>query len=142
VKVPFRAALYLWSLPYGLIGILAALVFWALRWVHVGGWRTGALELVCKGPFAAWMDRPRIVTDRDGKQYESRWAGFTLGWTIFFWAPPSPEVRAHERRHVEQATWLGVLYPILYLGLLPFTRYRGHPLERDARRAAGQPVER
>jgi hypothetical protein len=128
----------LWSLPYAAIGLAGALVFWGLGWVDVAAWRNGALELVCGGPFARWMNRPRPQVE---SQQVRQWNGFTLGWTIFFWRAPDGHLRAHERRHVDQALWLGVLYPVLYLALLLVRGYREHPLEVDARRAAHRELE-
>lgn len=116
---------YVWSLPYALVGLFAAWVFLTLRWVETGGWRAGALELVCRGPFARWM------TTRN-------WGAFTLGWTIFFWQAPYETIQKHEHRHVDQALALGVFYPLAYLVQLALRGYRANWFEADARRAAGQ----
>jgi hypothetical protein len=130
MKAVLRLLGYAWSSPYGAIGLLAGWLFWALGWVELGDWRGGALELVCKGPFANWMAR-----DRNGRQ----WSGFTLGWTIFYWSSPNEVLRRHERRHVDQALVFGAFYPLVYAALLIVRGYRSHPMEMDARRAAGQP---
>jgi hypothetical protein len=116
---------YVWSLPYGLVGLLGAGVFLALQWVSVAAWRNGALELVCKGPFACWLTT-------------HNWGAFTLGWTIFFWQAPYDTIQKHEHRHVAQALALGVFYPFAYLMMLALKGYRANPFEVDARRAAGQ----
>lgn len=153
VKV-LRVLGYLWSLPYGLVGLAAAALFWALRWRRVWAWRAGALNVIVQGPLADRMNR-------------SGWAAFTLGWTIFWWRVPDGILAKHEERHVVQALWLGPLYPVMYLLLLGtsvigafilivgdkravgvsprqllklvmYEAYRSNPLEVDAREAAGQ----
>ena len=157
---------YLWSLPYGLLSLLGAAVFWACGWVVAAGWREGALELVCRGPLVDRITRPRAVDQEDATHIRV-WGGFTPAWVIFFWSVPSPSTRAHEKRHVQQVLWLGLLYWPVYGGLLLalaswwFARnvgfawgaggtlkgiigasfrwaYQSHPLEKDARRAAAE----
>lgn len=156
---------YLWSLPYGLLSLLGAAIFWWRGWIVAGGWREGALELVCRGPLVDWITRPG---QGDQPGHIRVWGGFTPSWVVFFWkVPPDPEMRAHEKRHVQQVLVLGLLYWPVYLGLLLalatwwFWRnlafawtaggtlsgllaasfrwaYKQHPLEKDARRAAAQ----
>lgn len=116
---------YVWSVPYGLVGLAAAWIFMTIGWVQHAEWTDGALELVCQGRFARWM------TTRN-------WGAFTLGWTIFFWQPPYATIQKHEHRHVDQALALGVFYPLAYLIALALKGYRENPFEADARRAAGQ----
>jgi hypothetical protein len=120
-----RALGYFWSLPYGLVGLLAAGVVWALGWVEFGTWRAGALEVVCRGRFA-------------NRMIARGWGAVTIGWTIVYWSEPTGTLRMHEHRHVDQALVLGPLFPLVYLVLL-VVGYRRNPLERDARRAAGEP---
>lgn len=149
-----RAAGYVWSAPYGLLGLLAWVAF------RVAGAKPlpcgCALALDCSGTrFGRWMA---------GRQ----WAAFTLAWTIMVWDPaPDGSLLTHEGRHVSQALVLGVLYPVAYLlcwgwriarvscatiacapwrhghtwrdlavGVLK-AAYRLNWFERDARRAAG-----
>jgi len=117
---------YVWSAPYAVLGLLGGLAFWALGWARPR-WQVGALIVDASGsPAGRWFN---------GRH----WGAFTLGWTIFTWEAPSFPLLVHERRHVWQALVLGPLFPVVYLAILPFTRYRNHPLERDARRAAGDP---
>jgi hypothetical protein len=116
---------YIWSLPYGLVGLLLAAAFRLRGATELVTWRAGALEVVCRGRFALRMQA-------------RGWSAFTLGWTILYWREPSGTIRMHEHRHVDQALVLGPLFPLVYLVLL-VAGYRRNPLERDARRAAGQP---
>ena len=109
----------LWSC-WGFLGYIVARVLPTSR-----TWDGVALHCVARGRVANWF-RAR------------RWAAVTLGWVILWGEPRSPFTRPHERRHVTQSYWLGPLYLPVYFAILPFTGYRNHPLERDARRAAGQ----
>jgi hypothetical protein len=64
----------------------------------------------------------------------------TLGFCILF-SPGSsqdPRTAVHERRHVAQNLVLGPLFMPLYGLLWLLYGYRAHPLERDARAAAGE----
>lgn len=144
-----RAFGYVWSAPYGLLGLLAWLLFRA----------AGAKPLACGCPLA--LDCSGL---RFGRWMASRqWAAFTLAWTILVWDPaPDDSLLVHEGRHVSQALVLGALYPVAYLacwawcwlrtwedviedlwhrrplnGIMVAT-YRRNWFERDARRAAGE----
>lgn len=150
-----RAFGYVWSAPYGLLGLLAWLLFRA----------AGAKPLACGCPLA--LDCSGL---RFGRWMAANdWAAFTLAWTIHVWEPePDDALFVHEGRHVTQALVLGPIYPALYLGLFfagicvvayqtiacrPWRHghplrdlalgvlkagYSWNPLERDARRAAGE----
>jgi hypothetical protein len=53
-------------------------------------------------------------------------------------APVEGQLLAHERHHVRQSMLWGPLFVPVYLALaIPFG-YRRHPMERAARRAAGE----
>jgi hypothetical protein len=124
----FRLLGYIWSAPFAALGLIGTLAFLALGWVQLAAWRKGALELVCRGPFAGWM-RGR------------NWGAFTFGWTIFFWSPPNETIQRHEHRHVSQVLCLGVIYPFAYMALLALQGYRANWFEADARRAAAAPPQ-
>lgn len=64
------------------------------------------------------------------------WAGHTLPFAIVIVPEATFETVRHELRHHCQWLTLGPLFVVVYLALLPFTGYRNHPLEQDARRAA------
>jgi hypothetical protein len=159
-----RAAVYIWSAPYGLVGLAAAALFAALGWLDASAWCNGALQVLVQGPVADWMNR-------------RGWAATTIGWAIFYWRPsnkswstmPSSVTQRHEERHVHQVLLLGVLFLPVYgmLWLTLFLRallssliagdwrrhhfrdvlaiaatraYEDNPLERDARKAAARQV--
>lgn len=120
-----RIACALWSLPYGIVGLAAAVLFAALGWGHPRA-SEGALDVAASGPIA--------------QRLRSRgYAAFTLGWTIFYFGPGGADderARRHERVHVRQALWFGPLMPVLYLAFLAATGYRRNPFERAARAGA------
>ena len=66
----------------------------------------------------------------------------TLGFVIVSAAPVEGLLLAHERHHVRQSMLWGPLFVPVYLALAITFGYRRHPMERAARRAAGeiQPV--
>jgi hypothetical protein len=132
---------YVWSAPYALLGVLALGLFKALGWVKEWAWRDGAFEVVCQGPFAAWMSRPRVIPTPAGHRVE-RWAAFTLGWTILLWySPDDVEILPHEHRHVDQALVLGVFFPLVWGVAVAIQGYRNSVLEVDARQAASARLE-
>lgn len=116
---------YLWSLPYGVLGIVPALLFLITfqAKARVKGGKTApfVVQVHVGGPFGRWMRK-------------KGWGGFTLGWFVFIWDNDSPEpyLVVHEHRHVWQCLWLGVFYPLVYLALLALYGYQKHPLEKDA----------
>ena len=62
----------------------------------------------------------------------------TLGFVIVSAAPVEGRLLAHERHHLRQSMQWGPLFVPVYLALaIPFG-YRRHPMERAARRAAGE----
>jgi hypothetical protein len=115
---------FVWSLPNTLIGlVLGALSFTRPR-LHGG-------ILIFDGP-------PRGVTWVLARMHRS---AMTVGFVIVSNVPVDRGLLEHELAHVRQSTVLGPLYVPVYLALaLPFG-YRRHPMERAARRAAGEPDE-
>jgi len=88
--------------------------------------RKRVFELVVDGPIGRWFRR-------------QGWAGFTLPlprvFLIFYWntPEPSPFVRVHEFRHVEQMERaIFVVAWVRYLAQLAIHGYRNNPFERDA----------
>lgn len=114
-----RALQYVWSAPWGLVGLLVELLFRALGWVEL---REGR-EMVIKGPLA------ECLNDRG-------WLAITIGWSRFYWDEPLHRTRLHESRHVQQCLWFGPLMPIAYLVFLAIYGYRENPFEVDARKHA------
>jgi hypothetical protein len=131
-----RAAAFVWSAPIGLLGAVGAFLFAVLGWGHLRV-NEGAIEVIGRGPFAAWMA---------GRG----WAAFTLGWTIWFWREEyadHPSIARHERAHIRQYLRLGVLMALAYplAGIHAHLRggcfYKDNVFERTARREAGQFVD-
>jgi hypothetical protein len=112
---------FVWTLPNTLLGlVLGALTF---QWPRLHG---GAMV----------FDRaPRGVTwilqrmDR---------VAMTVGFVIVSAVPVEGSLLVHERHHVRQyMTWGPLFIPVYAVLAIPFG-YRRHPMERAARRAAGE----
>ena len=112
-----RNLLYVWSLPWGLIGLLAE---WFLA---PGATSRKGRHMVVDDPIADWFkERGKVA--------------LTIGWSRFYWREPTPRVVAHENRHVQQCLAFGPFMPILY-GLFHLVYgYRDNPFEKDARKYA------
>ena len=63
----------------------------------------------------------------------------TLGFVVVANVPVEGRLLAHERHHVRQAMAWGPFFLPTYLLLSAAFGYRRHPMERAARRAAGEP---
>lgn len=117
-----RVVCALWSLPVALLGVVVASLLWPISWWTFNV-RAGAVDLVARGPFGAWMDR-------------RNWGAMTLGWVIMYWRQVDADdvrIRTHERRHCAQCFAWGPVALLAYpLGLLAFG-YSDHPMEVDAR---------
>ena len=64
----------------------------------------------------------------------------TVGFVIVSSVPVEGQLLAHERHHVRQYMAWGPLFIPVYLVLAVAYGSRRHPMERRARRAAGEPV--
>jgi hypothetical protein len=112
---------FTWTLPNTLLGLaLGALTFQRPR-VHGG---------------AIVFDRgPRGVT---ALLLAMRRSAMTMGFVIVSAVPVEGRLLVHERHHVRQFMAWGPLFIPVYVALaIPFG-YRRHPMERAARRAAGE----
>lgn len=112
---------FVWAMPNTLLGlVVGALTFQTPR-IHGG---------------AIVFDRePRGVTSLLRAMNRT---AMTLGFVIVSAAPVEGRLLAHERHHVRQSMLWGPLFVPVYLALaIPFG-YRRHPMERAARRAAGE----
>lgn len=119
-----KALQYVWSLPMGALGIVAAILA-SIAFREPIRWRDGALIVNATGPI--------------GRRLAARgWGGFTLGWTIFLWRHDNPAVEAHERVHVAQVKRWGLLFWPAYLVCLAIYGYRRNPFEREAYGATGR----
>jgi hypothetical protein len=64
----------------------------------------------------------------------------TVGFVIVSGVPVEGRLLAHERWHIRQyMAWGPFFIPVYLLLAVPYG-YRRHPMERAARRAAGEPV--
>ena len=138
---------WLWSLPL----TMTAFVLFLLVPVLCGQlrWRKRQGQLL---PFFGFVVELEVV---EGGWLErlvfKKWAGVNYAGIIVYRADYADSVRTlvHERRHAWQCFVFGVFQPILYWGhclfifLFQWKRhaYLDNWFERDARRAAGQPVE-
>lgn len=113
---------FVWALPTTVLGLVAgALTFRRPRIAH------GLL---------LFEGAPRGLTAI------LRGLGFhamTLGFVVVANVPVEGRLLAHERHHVRQAMAWGPLFLPTYLLLSAAFGYRRHPMERAARRAAGEP---
>ena len=116
-----RVAEYLWALPNTLLGlVLGLLSFQRPR-----------------------LERGVIVFDRAPRGF--LWAfgltpyrAITYGHVILSRVPLEGRLLRHELHHVAQYEVLGPLYLPTYVALWLVRGYRGHPLEEEARIAAGE----
>jgi hypothetical protein len=113
---------FVWSLPNTAIGlVLGALSFARPRIAH---------------GVVVFDGHPRGVTWLLGRMHRS---AMTVGFVILSNAPVRGTLLTHERAHVRQSMILGPLFIPVYLLLAVPYGYRRHPMERAARRAAGEP---
>lgn len=114
---------FVWTLPNTIIGlVLGALTLQAPR-LHGG---------------AIVFDRaPRGLT---GAMSALNRVAMTVGFVIVSAAPVEGRLLAHERHHIRQYMAWGPLFIPVYLLLAIGFGYRRHPMERAARRAAGEPA--
>jgi hypothetical protein len=139
----------LWQLPAILVvWLFYILPFWALGYIAFRG------SMPLKSTGAKWTAWFEVVLG--GSWYGSAWRSW-WGWAgplVVITAPdlPHPALQRtlkHEMRHVQQNMVCGTLfYPIyglvalfIYMFQKEKHSYLDHPLEKDARRAAGQFVE-
>lgn len=128
-----RSALWLWSAPGNLVGILL---------------------LILLSPCISRVRSPGqgyevILTGRLSRWFLARgWGGFTAsGLVTFLWEQPYPYISRHEQAHRKQATYLSVFWLPVYLGILAglalwyrsaSRAYQAHPFERWAREAESE----
>jgi hypothetical protein len=66
-------------------------------------------------------------------------SAMTLGLVIISAEPVSGALLVHEMHHVKQFRTLGPFFIPVYFAIAAARGYRRHPMERAARRAAGEP---
>lgn len=113
---------FVWSLPTTALGLVAGLLtFQVPRLAH------GLLLFDRHERGLTWAMR--------------RWnrLAMTLGFVVVSGAPVEGRLLAHEYHHTRQAMAWGPLFVPAYLAMAAVFGYRRHPMERAARRAAGEP---
>ena len=113
---------FLWTLPNTILGLLlGALTFQRPR-LH------GAAIVFDRVPRGLTLAMRTF--DR---------AAMTIGFVIVSGVPVEGRLLAHELKHVRQyMAWGPFFIPVYLLLAVPYG-YRQHPMERAARRAAGEP---
>lgn len=131
---------FLWALPITLVGFVYALLLRALGWYEWCG--------IYNWCFVWCLDEERVPAFF--KKWWSTWGGHCVGCVIVLHDYPqftTDTTLRHEQEHAAQCMRLGVFQPILYALILfvmmvlkNVDSYRCHPMEIDARVAAGQQV--
>lgn len=99
---------YIWALPVVALGLPILLLMFGAKSIK---WSDGCLEIVVKKFPLEWM------------------AALTCGFAILYENEKMrlrPDVRVHERVHVEQVFRWGILFPFLYFGEWLFYRVPKH----------------
>jgi hypothetical protein len=113
---------FVWTLPNTVIGLVLGLLTFQAPRLHGG---------------ALVFDRaPRGLTR--AMRAMNR-AAMTVGFVIVSGVPVEGRLLLHERHHIRQSMQWGPLFIPIYLLLAVPYGYRRHPMERAARRAAGEP---
>ena len=115
---------FIWTSPNTLLGLLLGLLtFQVPRLAH-------GLVLFDRGPRGL-----TALMRRAGR------GAMTIGFVVLSSVPVEGHLLAHERHHVRQYCAWGPLFIPVYLVLAIPYGYRRHPMERRARRAAGEERE-
>jgi hypothetical protein len=113
---------FAWSLPNTLVGLLLGGLTFQRPRLHGG---------------AIVFDRaPRGITWLMPRLHRT---AMSLGFVVLSARPLEGRLLAHEQHHIRQSMRWGPLFGPVYLGLAIGFGYRRHPMERAARRAAGEP---
>lgn len=130
-----------WALPVTLVGVLLAVFPVAVGWYEREGVHDSSFVFSQSTQAPMWLHR-----------FFSSSGSFTIGNTIVLeHSADSTRGRValkHELVHAQQWRVFGVFFPLIKLlfwaMMLPLKNVHGHydsPLEVDARRAAGQPID-
>lgn len=112
---------FIWTLPNTVIGLVLGLLTFQAPRLHAG---------------ALVFDRgPRGLTRAMRAMNRS---AMTVGFVIVSGVPVEGQLLLHERHHIRQSMRWGPLFIPVYLLLAVPYGYRRHPMERAARRAAGE----
>ena len=112
---------FFWTVPNTFLGILLGLLTFQAPRTHGG---------------AIVFDRaPRGLSRLLRTMHRT---AMTVGFVIVAAVPVEGRLLAHERHHIRQYTQWGPFFIPVYLVLAIGFGYRRHPMERAARRAAGE----
>jgi hypothetical protein len=118
---PLELLGFFWTMPNTLLGLALGLLTFQTPRAHGG---------------AIVFDRaPRGFTRLLRAMHRT---AMTVGFVIVAAVPVEGRLLAHERHHVRQYMQWGPLFIPVYLVLAVPFGYRRHPMERAARRAAGE----
>jgi len=112
---------FLWTLPNTILGLLLGTLTFQLPRLQ------GAAIVFDRAPRG--LTRAMLSLDR---------AAMTIGFVIVSGVPVQGRLLAHELEHVKQYMAWGPFFVPVYLLLAVPYGYRRHPMERAARRAAGE----
>ena len=118
---PLELVGFLWTMPNTLLGLVLGLLTFQAPRAHGG---------------AIVFDRaPRGLTRLLRAMHRT---AMTVGFVIVAAVPVEGRLLVHERSHIRQyMQWGPFFIPVYLLLAIPFG-YRRHPMERAARRAAGE----
>jgi hypothetical protein len=120
---PLELVGFVWTVPNTVLGLVLGALTFQLPRAHGG---------------AFVFDRtPRGLT-RILRAMNRR--AMTVGFVIVAAVPVEGRLLAHERHHIRQYSRWGPFFIPVYLVLAIPYGYRRHPMERAARRAAGEAV--
>ncbi len=113
---------FAWALPNTLVGlVVGALTFQRPR-IH------GGAIVFDRAPRGVTWLMPRLNR-----------TAMTIGYVVVSARPLEGRLLAHEQHHIRQFERWGPLFGPVYFALALRYGYRRHPMERSARRAAGEP---
>ena len=114
---------FVWTLPNTLLGlVLGALTFQAPR-IHGGAL---VFDAYPRGLSSLLRSMNRTA--------------MTIGFVIVAAVPVQGRLLVHEQHHIRQyMAWGPLFIPVYLIVAIPYG-YRRHPMERAARRAAGEPI--
>ncbi|MCI0633672.1 MAG: hypothetical protein L0206_07135 [Actinobacteria bacterium] len=113
---------FFWTLPNTILGLVLGACTFQLPRSHGGA--------------IVFDRRPRGLTRALRSMHRT---AMTVGFVIVASVPVEGRLLEHERHHVRQYARWGPLFIPVYLLLAIGFGYRRHPMERSARRAAGEP---
>jgi hypothetical protein len=113
---------FFWAMPNTIAGLLVGLFTFQLPRLH------GGAIVFDRAPRGVTWVMPRLHR-----------VAMTMGFVILSAQPLEGRLLVHEQHHIRQFERLGLLFGPIYFGLAIRYGYRRHPMERAARRAAGEP---